>query len=161
MMFDINKARTLINTEHPGPWDEWMRAACDRVQELEREVERLRAKHESLQVDHNLLRARLTVACDAYENERDELLEANRRVMLERYDSSMQRDAARAEAERMRPVYEAAVALAPKLEPTGDWACELCRPNSDMLQINPGFRCRVHALTDAISTALSSTGGGK
>ena len=59
----------------------------------------------------------------------------------------------RARVQRLEVVWEAAVALSPHLTGTGDWACERCRPDSDMLHISPGFRCRPHALQDAIDAA--------
>ncbi len=80
----------------------------------------------------------------------------------ERDEARAERDSARdalvtvaAENERMRPVVEAARDLSPTIAGTGDWACERCRPDSDLLHINPGFRCRPHALQDAIDAYLA------
>lgn len=65
--------------------------------------------------------------------------------------AAAERDALRAEVERMRPIVEAAKAL--KLDPNGtrDWACAECWPTSDILV--DGFRCAVHALRYALDAA--------
>jgi hypothetical protein len=68
--------------------------------------------------------------------------------------------AAREEGERHKAVYEAAIALKPEhlaMPVNGDWACVQCKPHSDMLIV--GFRCRQHALLNAIITALSPAAG--
>lgn len=62
---------------------------------------------------------------------------------------------ARAEAERMRPVYEAALSFPDSyggrlVKPPGDWACKECQPHSDWPNIDNGWRCPVHALLSAI-----------
>ncbi len=85
------------------------------------------------------------------------------RTFADTRDSAIsERDSLRARLAVIEPVFDAAKNLAPHLQGTGDWACERCRPESDMLHISPGFRCRPHALQDAIDSTLSAaTEGGK
>lgn len=144
----VSKAESHIAATYKerDSWREMYTSAESQLAKVRTDRDTMLRVHDEMEAERDAARAE----CERLRSDRDSYA---------RSDFERQLAEARADAERMRAVFDAAIAIKPehlKFHVNGDWACAECRPHSDMLI--DGFRCQQHALLNALSHATS---GGK